>query len=103
MSKMFFFMMIYTKKSICTTPGVDIPFGHVCCLCKALYGLKQAPRAWFQRFVIVIRATGFTPSDHDPALFLYLSSRVCNLLLLYVEDMVIMGDDAKHNYQVKQH
>lgn len=54
--------------------GGDIPFGHVCRLRKALYASKQAPRAWFHRFVVVIRATGFTPSDHDPALFLYSSS-----------------------------
>jgi hypothetical protein len=96
--------VLFTRRSLyAPPPGVDIPFGHVCCLCKALYGLKQAPRAWFQRFVVVIRATGFTPSDHDPTLFLYLSSRGCNLLLLYVEDMVIMGDDPEHNSQVKQH
>ena len=38
----------------------------------ALYGLKQAPRAWFERFVSVIQAAGFSPSDHDPALFIHL-------------------------------
>jgi hypothetical protein len=84
-------------------PGVDIPFGHVCRLRKALYGLKQAPRAWFQRFFVVIRAAGFTPSDHDPALFLYSSSRGRTLLLLYVDDMLITGDDPEHISQVKQH
>jgi hypothetical protein len=37
----------------------------------ALYGLKQAPRAWFERFVSMIQAAGFSPSDHDPALFIH--------------------------------
>jgi hypothetical protein len=85
------------------SPGVDIPFGHVCRLRKALYGLKKGPCAWFQRFVAVIRATGFTSSDHDPALFLYSSSRGLTLLLLYVDDMLITGDDPEHVSQVKQH
>ena len=54
-------------------PGVDAPSGHVCRLRRALYGLKQAPRAWFERFVSVIRAAGFSPSDNDPALFIHVS------------------------------
>ena len=76
--------------------GVDAPPGYVCRLRRALYGLKQAPRAWFERFASVIQAVGFTPSDHDPSLFIHLSPRDRTLLLLYVDDMLIMGDDAGH-------
>jgi hypothetical protein len=54
-------------------PGVDAPSRYVRRLRHALYGLKQAPRAWFERFVSVIQAAGFTPSDHDPDLFIHLS------------------------------
>jgi hypothetical protein len=53
--------------------GVNVPSGHVCRLRRALYGLKQAPRAWFERFASVIQAAGFSPSDHDLALFIHLS------------------------------
>jgi len=77
-------------------PGVDAPPGYVCRLRRALYGLKQAPRAWFERFVSVIKAAGFSPSDHDPALFIHLSPRGRTLLLLYVDDMLITGDDVEH-------
>ena len=77
-------------------PGVDAPPGYVCRLRRALYGLKQAPRAWFERFASVIQAAGFTPSDHDPALFIHLSPRGRTLLLLYVDDMLITGDDVEH-------
>jgi hypothetical protein len=84
-------------------PGVDIPSEHACHLHKALYGLKQSPRAWFQRFVTVIRDVGFSPSDHDPALFIHSSSRGCTLLFLYVDDVLITGDDLEHISQVKQH
>jgi len=83
-------------------PGVSAPPGYVCRLRRALYGLKQAPRAWFERFVSVIWAAGFSPSDHDPALFIHLSSRGRTLLLLYVDDILITGDDADQISYVKQ-
>lgn len=83
-------------------PGVDTPPGYVCRLRRALYGLKQAPRAWFERFVSVIRVAGFSSSDHDPALFIHLSPRGRTLLLLYVDDMLITGDDVEHISHVKK-
>ncbi|WVZ62539.1 hypothetical protein U9M48_012278 [Paspalum notatum var. saurae] len=84
-------------------PDVQAPSGYVCRLRKALYGLKQAPRAWFQRFASVIHAAGFSSSDHDPALFIHVSPRGRTLLLLYVDDMLITGDDPDHISRVKQH
>ena len=63
-------------------PGVDAPPGYVCRLRHALYGLKQAPCAWFERFASVIQAAGFTPSDHDPALFI-ISLQVVILCCFY--------------------
>jgi len=83
-------------------PGVVAPPGYVCHLRRALYGLKQAPRAWHERFVSVIQADGFSASDHDPALFVHLSPRGRTSLLLYVDDMLITGDDEDHISHVKQ-
>jgi len=83
--------------------GVDAPPGYVCHLRRALYGLKQAPHAWFERFVSVITTAGFSPSPHDPALFTHISSRGRTLLLLYVDDMLITGDDAEHVSLIKRH
>jgi len=83
-------------------PGVHAPSGYVCRLRRALYGLKQAPRAWFQRFVSVIRAAGFSPSEHDPALFIHHSPHGRTLVLLYVDDMLITGDDIEHISHVKK-
>jgi hypothetical protein len=85
------------------TPGVDAPSDHVCRLRRALYGLKQAPRVWFERFASVIQAAGFTPSDHDHALFIHLSPRGQIVLLLYGDDMLITGDDPQHISHVKKH
>ena len=74
-------------------PGVSHSPGQVCRLKKALYGLKQAPRAWFEKFSTVVTSLGFVSSYHDSALFVrsYSAGRI--LLLLYVDDMIITGDD----------
>ncbi|XP_062119243.1 uncharacterized mitochondrial protein AtMg00810-like [Humulus lupulus] len=74
-------------------PGVPRNHGEVCKLKKALYGLKQAPRAWFERFFIVIASLGFLPSNHDSALFVKCTNAGRILFSLYVDDMIITGDD----------
>jgi hypothetical protein len=84
-------------------PGVDAPSGHVCRLRHALYGLKQAPRVWFERFFSVIKDVGFSSGDHDLALFIHTCTKGCTILLLYVDDMLITGDDSEHISQVKKH
>jgi hypothetical protein len=82
---------------------VDAPPRHVCHLCHALYGLKQAPHAWFERFVSVIAAAGFSSGDHYPTLFVHICLKDRTLLLLYVDDMLITGDDLDHISHVKKH
>ena len=46
-------------------------------------------------------AAGFSASAHDPALFVHLSTRGRTLLLLYVDDMIITGDDPEYIAFVK--
>ncbi|KAK9097387.1 hypothetical protein Sjap_022884 [Stephania japonica] len=77
-------------------PGFSCPTGHVFRLCRALYVLKQAPPAWFERFNLVILQAGFVASEHDPAMFVHTSSRGRTILLLYVDDMIITGDDPSY-------
>jgi hypothetical protein len=55
-----------------------------------------------KRVVSVINVAGFKPSDHDLALFIHLSARGRTLLFLYVDDMLIIGDDAEHISHVKR-
>ena len=50
----------------------------------------------------MIRAAGFSPSYNDPALFIHVSPRGRTLLLLYVDDMLITGDDVEHISHVKK-
>src|ERR1700761_2587921 len=57
-------------------------------LLKALYGLKQAPRAWLLEVQAFFTSIGFTASKADPNLFI----RGNTYILLYVDDMLIVGD-----------
>jgi hypothetical protein len=82
-------------------PGYSVSEDMVCHLHRSLYGLKQAPRTWFQRFASVVTAAGFSVSAHDPALFVHVSPRGRTLLLLYVDDMIITGDDPEYIVFIK--
>ena len=77
-------------------PGYSYPSGfphRVCRLRRALYGLKQAPRAWFAKFNSTISQHGFLGSSFDTALILRRSDHGITILFLYVDDMIITGDD----------
>jgi hypothetical protein len=75
-------------------PGYNCQENKVCRLRKALYGLKQAPRAWFSKFHRTITQLNFTSSAHDSALFTWKTDHGTVVLLLYVDDMIITGDDS---------
>uniref|UniRef100_A0A2N9HDD0 Integrase catalytic domain-containing protein n=1 Tax=Fagus sylvatica TaxID=28930 RepID=A0A2N9HDD0_FAGSY len=86
-------------------PGFSQPpgFSHkVCRLHRALYGLKQAPRAWFAKFSSTISQHGFSASSYDSALFFRRSDHGITLLLLYVDDMIITGDDVQGIQDLKR-
>ncbi|KAL4022729.1 hypothetical protein IC575_016474 [Cucumis melo] len=76
-------------------PGTSSPPHKVCLLRRALYGLKQAPRAWFATFSSTITQLGFTSSPHDTALLTRHTPQGIVLLLLYVDDMIITGNDPQ--------
>ncbi|GKA57964.1 retrovirus-related pol polyprotein from transposon TNT 1-94 [Tanacetum coccineum] len=75
-------------------PGVPHQSGKVCKLRKALYGLKQAPHACYEKFSTVVTSLGFVSSHHDSTLFVKRSSAGRILLSLFVDDMIITGDDC---------
>ncbi|CAL1400615.1 unnamed protein product [Linum trigynum] len=85
------------KETVYMEPPPGYTFGEpgqVCLLRRSLYGLKQAPRAWFDKFHSTILALGFEQSLNDPSMFTRSSSRGLVVLLLYVDDMIVTGDDA---------
>ena len=67
---------------------------YVCKLHKSLYGLKQAPRAWFERFTFHLLHLGFTASMADSSLFIFHSSGTIIYLLLYVDDIIVTGNNS---------
>ncbi|KAJ9551549.1 LOW QUALITY PROTEIN: hypothetical protein OSB04_015594 [Centaurea solstitialis] len=81
-------------------PGVSLTSGHVCRLRKALYGLKQAPRAWFEKFSTTVLSFGFLP--YDSGLFTRHTEAGSIMLLLYVDDMIITGNDSTGIASLKQ-
>ena len=79
-------------------PGYSHPSGfphRVFRLRWALYDLKQAPRAWFEKFSSTMSQHGFSGSSFDTTLFLRRSGHGITILILYVYDMIITGDDMQ--------
>jgi hypothetical protein len=65
---------------------------YVCILRRALYGLKQAPRAWYLRIDNYLRNMGFQRSEDDLNLYFF-AREVPLILVLYVDDLFLTGDD----------
>ena len=74
-------------------PSVSHDSRYVCKLKKVLYGLKQAPRAWFEKFFVVILSLEFVCNSHDSALFIKCTNAGRIILSLYVDDIIITGND----------
>ena len=82
-------------------PGLSVESNKVCHLRRALYGLKQAPRAWFAKFNSTISHLGYMASHYDSTLFFRRTDKGTILLLLYVDDMIITGDDLNSIQEFK--
>ncbi|GJU34419.1 putative RNA-directed DNA polymerase [Tanacetum coccineum] len=59
---------------------------------KSLYGLKQAPRAWFERLSKDLFDIGFKGSKTDPSLFIYSRGDTLLYILVYVDDIIVIGN-----------
>ncbi|KAF3771579.1 Retrovirus-related Pol polyprotein from transposon TNT 1-94 [Nymphaea thermarum] len=82
-------------------PGY-VQSGKCCHLKKALYGLKQSPRAWFERLRIVMKTNGYKQENGDHTLFIKQRNGLVSLLLVYVDDMIVRGDDEEKNRKMKE-
>ena len=67
---------------------------HVCKFHKVLYGLKQAPRVQFERLKSTLLEWGFINSVSDNSLFVSRRENKLLLLLVYVGDILITGEDS---------
>ncbi|KAJ4769381.1 hypothetical protein LUZ62_053638 [Rhynchospora pubera] len=65
----------------------------VCRLHKSIYGLRQAPRMWFFKLTTTLEAYGFVQSKADYSLFTYRNGKIFLAILIYVDDLVVAGND----------
>lgn len=74
----------------------------VCRLNRSLYGLKQASRAWNARFHSFVERLGFRRSLSDPCL--YVKGSACNqvIMVLYVDNLLVVGRQLKAVEVVKR-
>jgi hypothetical protein len=75
--------------------------GKVCRLKKALYGLKQSPRAWFDRFLKAMLRFGYKQSHADHTMFIKRSNGKIAILIVYVDDIIMTGDDVNEITSLK--
>ncbi|KAM0052455.1 putative RNA-directed DNA polymerase [Helianthus debilis subsp. tardiflorus] len=73
----------------------------VCKLVKSLYGLKQAPRKWNEKLTDVLLGIGFIQSSCDHSLYVLSKPSVFVVLLVYVDDIIVTGNDDLEIRKVK--
>ena len=69
--------------------------GKVCRLHEAIYGLKQSPKTWFGKFSDVVLKFGLRRCHSNHFVFSHTSDRGKILLIVYVDDIIITGDDKQ--------
>ncbi|KAJ9566124.1 hypothetical protein OSB04_002090 [Centaurea solstitialis] len=74
----------------------------VCKLLKSIYGLKQASKSWNLHFDERIKEFGFAKSEFEPCVYTKFSGSVVTFLVLYVDDILLIGNDVPtlHNHGI---
>ncbi|GJT77134.1 retrotransposon protein, putative, ty1-copia subclass [Tanacetum coccineum] len=75
----------------------------VCKLKRSIYGLKQASRSWNKRFDGEIKRFGFTQNLDEPCVYQKASGSNVTFLILYVDDIIIMGNHIPSLQSVKEY
>ena len=88
---------------------MDLPQGlhiekpnQVCRLKKSLYRLKQASRQWYSKLANCLHDVGFIKSSSDYSLFPRKTTFDFMALLVYVDNILLVGDDAGQISEVKE-
>ncbi|KAK8523044.1 hypothetical protein V6N12_073755 [Hibiscus sabdariffa] len=75
--------------------------GKVCKLQRSFYGLKQASRNWNLRFNEAIQEFGFIRNEDEPCVYKKFSGSIVSFLILYVDDILIIGNDIPTLQSIK--
>ena len=74
----------------------------VCKLKRSIYGLKQASRSWNLRFDEAVKEFGFLRNEEESCVYKKLSGSNITFLVLYVDDILLIGNDKNILESVKQ-
>lgn len=66
----------------------------VCQMKRSLYGLKQSPRNWNQVIDAWLTEYGLTASSADPCIYIKRSDGSLLIIMLWVDDLIICGNNA---------
>jgi hypothetical protein len=75
--------------------------GKICKLQKSIYGLKQASRSWNIRFDEVVKWFGFHQNEEEACVYKKESGSAIVFLILYVDDILLIGNDIPMLESVK--
>nr|GEY57551.1 hypothetical protein [Tanacetum cinerariifolium] len=75
----------------------------VCKLQRSIYGLKQASRSWDKRFDEEIKRFGFDQNLDEPCVYQKASRSNVTFLILYVDDIIIIGNHIPSLQSVKDY
>ncbi|XP_075076649.1 uncharacterized protein LOC142163277 [Nicotiana tabacum] len=70
-------------------------------LLKSLCGLKQASREWNLKLTQALKESSFTQSKHDYSLFTKTDKYKIVLVLVYVDDLLVIGNDLEEIQNAK--
>ena len=82
---------VYMVQALRFKSGVNT--SAICQLKKSLYVQNQAPRAWNAKIMQRLCRMGFATSKSDSSLFVRHGQHGLVSILLYVDDLVIIGTD----------
>ncbi|CAL2246130.1 unnamed protein product [Prunus armeniaca] len=90
---------VYMKLPLDHPQGCDSNL--VCKLHKSIYGLKQSPRSWYSKLSSVLEAVDFPLSNADSSLFIRIGFVGKLVVLIYVDDLIITGDNGEEITNLK--
>ena len=74
---------------------------RVCKLQRSIYGLKQASRSWNLRFYEAVKEFGFMKNEDEPCVYKKVSGSEIVFLVLYVDDILLIGIDIPTLQSIK--